>query len=218
MILLAKDIYEETLALKEGKLRRSLLLDELSSFVKRMFGIHVANFSYGPIQGSREKRLLLIADGKGDCKKIITFENGCKQDKYILMDKFEELCEQYGHPNWRIGDQFFVCYCDFLEELSAQIMKQASYEIRQVPQVFPMTPIWEVYIEFSQIHIFYDTDKQVEFFEANGTNQSIERYCKQILSKYDSYGVYVDIKVCTFVSHQMLIEQYEDNMFYYTRR
>lgn len=218
MIFLNKTIYEETLALKEGREEPSLLLLELQALAKKIMGIHVANFTYGRIPGGTNKRLFLILDGDNDSEKVQTKWSAANQEEYILKDCFEQLCEQYGHPNWCHGDRFFVSYCDFLEEMSTEVVQLASRELLELPVKYPNLPIWKVYLEFSKIHIFYENAKQVEVFENDGTSDKLASYCRDIVEKYDTYGIFHNNPLCTFVSHQLLIEQYKDNMFYYTRR
>lgn len=216
--MIPKHVFEETLELKRGHLEENVILMEMGSFMLRNFGIQLRNFYYETLADGREKRLNLIYDGDGDREKVWRKLDQDTQVRCIISDKFIELCQIYEFPLWNPKDRFYISYYDLQEGIKREIIRCASEELHLAPSIFGQDTIRKVYLEFTEVHIFYETNQDIKEFATNGLSDSIEQYCSQTVKKYDEFQLFQNKQICKFVSNEILNRDFSGNMFYYTRR
>lgn len=218
MIFLSQNIYDEAVRLKSGEQQPTELLCELSAWAEETIGIHIITFEYGIMKNDVNKRLHVVLNDAQDIKKVIKKYNNNEKIQQKIANEFEKLCNKYGYSKWKKGDKVLVSYYDLAQEIETEVIKSASEDLKRIPLLFTDSHIWKVYLDFASVHIFYDTDAQIIEHEKDGTSANIQDYCNNIVSKYDTLGLFKGKAPCVFVSHQMLKEHFQDSMFFYSRR
>lgn len=74
-----------------------------------------------------------------------------------------------------------------------------------------------VHPAFSDVHFFYETDRQIQENERKGISGKLCARCGKIVEKYDELGLFRSGVPCVFTSKQTLDEKFKGSLFYYMR-
>lgn len=205
--------YNHVLALLDGKIEKSPLLQELTIWVKQEFDVEIYDYLCDQTVNGLTRLRVVVWDNK----IVKKFRKGAnydtkKQKKFQI--KFAELARKYQlHPEYHSANNIFVCY----ETIRDQIVSKALWQQKERIYALLKDDIWKITILFESVHIFYETDAQIEAHEADGVSESLRQTITEIMREHDKYHVFDGGVSCVFTSHQTLDERYKGSMFYYSR-
>lgn len=205
--------YNHVIDLLERKIKPPPLFIELekwyeTSFGQKLYGYICDHTSNGLI------RLQLVLWGHEDKRRMYTSDGGNldeeKQTK--ISHKFAQLAKSYNsYPEYQNPGNVFVCYETIEDEILKRILQKAEPKIKKIHGY----DIWKIEIAFGSVHIFYETDKQIELHASDGVNDLLKRKISKIIRPYDKYGICTGGASCIFTSKQTFEDKYRNNMYYY---
>lgn len=212
-MFLTTEQYNETLELMSGNIKPSMLLQDLKAWVQEKYQLEVYNYLCDYTTNGLLRLRLVLWDRWAE-DKMHDGPNYDKRKQREVAEKFAELARLYGvHQDYRNADTIFVCYETIRDEIQKDIMKRVSNRIMSIRH----PDIWKIDICFGSVHIFYQTDEQIERNKKNGVSEEIKSRCTEIVREYDAFNVFWDGANCVFSSHQTIDEKYAGSMFYYYR-
>jgi len=212
-MFMTKEEYNETLDLFSGKEKPGFLLRDLKLWAKDNLQIEVYNYLCD-YTINKLWRLRLVLWDPEDENKMHDGPNYDKSKQRQVAKKFAELARLYQvHPKYWNEEDIFVCCETIRDEIQMDILKRARADIKNIQ----IPDLWRIDIFFTTIHIFYETDAQIECNKRNGVSDYLQRRCTKIVKKYDVYNAFADGASCIFSSWQTVNEKFEGNMFYYYR-
>ena len=205
--------YKHVLDLMDGKIEKTPLLAELTAWMKSEFDVEIYDYICDHTNNGLTRLRVVVWD-----YHIQNFmRDGVNYDPKIqkkIQVTFASLARKYKvHSEYHDENAIFVgC-----ETVSDQINSKTLWNARM--QIFDLKQgdIWKIEIIFERVHIFYETDAQVEQHEQDGISKALRQKIGEIMKKQDKYNVFEDGVSCVFTSHQTLNEKYKGSMFYYTR-
>ncbi len=208
---MTEDEYKETLDLLSKKVEPNMLLKELTIWAKEVLQVDVYNYLCDYTSNGLKRLRLVLWDYTME-QKMHDGPNFDKSKQKAIADKFAELAiaNQLHQDYWDAND-VFVCYDTICDDIQKNILKRVRDEIRSIQH----PDIWKIEVFFQSIHIFYETDDQINCNSQNGVSENIESQCTQLVKNYDQYNVFPKGANCTFTSHQTLDEKYAGSMYYY---
>lgn len=124
------------------------------------------------------------------------------------------LARKYNvHPEYHNENNIFVC----TDTISDQIVSKTLWSLKDIICGLQRDDIWKIEVIFQSVHIFYETDEQVERHKTDGVSDSLRKQIANIVKPYDKYNVFPNGVSCVFTSKQTLDEKYGGSMFAYTR-
>ena len=222
MILLERDVYDETIAIIRNEKNLADIFIELKELIYKQFKVTAINFVYERIKyNNPENRysLNILLLNKGDYQKMCDGPYGGyrKSKQKYIAEKFFELALRHNFDVKEHIADIWICYTDFYSELRAETNSIASAEaIAYIKREYPSLPIWLICPQFSCVVVFYETDKHVIENNQNGMNVKLKQDYFSILKKYDEFECcdYDSFQVF-FDSKEALDRYYEGNLFYY---
>lgn len=213
-MFLTEEQYDRVLALLDGKIEKSPLLQEWIMWMKEKYGVEVYDYICDTTNNGLTRLKIVVWDNFAQKR----FRNGVNYDSLIqkeCQDKFAELARKYGvHPDYQDENKIFVCW----DTLKDQIVTHTISAARERILALQKDDIWNMYFEGGSVHIFYETKQQVAQHEKDGKNEVLRRSISEIVRKYDTYKLFTEGVNCVFISHETLNEEYQGNMFYYYAR
>lgn len=212
-MFLNEEEYEQVLALIDGRAPKSPLLQELTLWVKQEFDVEIYHYICDSTNNGLTRLRIVVWDY--DVTRL--FRKGAnydtkKQRKFQV--KFAELARKYDiHPKYHNANTVFVCF----ETIRDQIAGKMLWSIKDEIYALKKQDIWKITIIFESVHIFYETDAQIEEHEKDGVSRMLRETITGIVKTYDNYHVFADGVSCVFTSRQTLNEKYKGSMFFYTR-
>lgn len=205
--------YNHVTGLLNGTISPTPLLQELSAWTKENFQVDIYDYCCDSTVNGLTRMRVVVRDYKAqDFMKDGVNYNPKIQRRF--QEKFAELARKYGvHPEYHNADDIFVC-CETVRD---QIAGKTLWQARDQIYALKTGDIWKIEIIFSSVHIFYETDEQVERHSEDGTSELLRQKISSIVKYYDRYEAFESGVSCVFTSHQTLDEKYKGSMFYYTR-
>lgn len=189
-------------------------LAELSAWSEEKYGLKV--YGYFCDMSAVGKRLLIVLWDMASLSEV-SESNGLNfsaQAQSDFREEFASLSAKYGlHADYAAKKDLLVAF----ETVADEIQKRELAKIKEEIYTLNKGDVKRILIDFSVVHFFYETDRQITLHETDGVSESLERECSEILRKYDKFGVFNGKVKCKFSSVQTLNEKYRGNMFYYTR-
>ena len=214
--------YSYVIGLMDGTVRKSPLLQELADWAKQELGLDVYAYFCNDVRTDvRRLRIILWEIGEYEKQKLWYYkENKRLGLNYKAQEKFRKefavLAQKFCmYPEYRDGRNYMVSYETIRDEIAKRILKANSETIRAL--VFGHEDIWKIELIFGSVHIFYETDEQVQQHEADGVSSGLRQSCADIVRGQDKFGVFSNGVSCVFTSKQTLDEKYAGSMFNYTR-
>lgn len=206
--------YTHVLDLLDGKIEKSPLLEELTTWMKQEFDVTIYDYICDYIQNGQIRLRIVV----WNLMVERSFYNGYNYDsekQKKIAGEFARLARKYNlHPEYHNEKDIFVC----IEMVEDQIIRKTFDEVKPQILVFEKSVIWKIVFEFTNISVFYETDEQVKHFEEIGLSDAIREKFSEILKANDKYNVFKDGVCCLFTSRQTLNEKYQGNLFYYFKR
>lgn len=104
-----------------------------------------------------------------------------------FQDEFALLAQKYQeHISYQSADRIFVCCETMKDEIQQRVLKNVKNEIYALGK----GDVWKIEIIFATIHIFYETDFQVEAHSIDGVSDLLREKCSYIVKKYDNFNVF----------------------------
>lgn len=205
--------YKYVLKLIDGTALPNSLFLELAEWAKSEFGVKIYDYIRDTTVNGR-KRLVIVL---WDHESAEFFHNGPNYNPEVqkaFRDKFALLTGKYNiHLDYQDADDIFVCY----DTISDQIRSKLLWSLKEKICALQSSDIWKIEILFGSVHIFYETDAQIEIHSTDGVSESLRKKISDIVKPHDKYNVFPNGVSCVFTSHQTLDEKYSGSMFYYTR-
>ena len=215
-MLLSEKEFHHTLDLMEPESGRlpDPVLKGLDDWCQKTIGIRVYDYFCGCTRGGRLRVKIVLWDQNAK-KKVMKGPNFDEKKQKNFAGKFAELSRKYQlNRDYQNESRLFICYDTIRDQLQHQILEMAGKELL----LFAGAPdVWKIYIHFTRIHIFYETEEQVRIHEADGQHRRLQEKCAGVLTQYDVHQAFADVQHCIFTSRQTLDDQYEGSMFLYTR-
>lgn len=221
-MFLSDEEYSYVIGLMDGTVRKSPLLEELADWAKQELGLDVYAFFCNDVRTDiRRLRIILWEIGEYEKQKLWYYK---ENKRFGLNDKVQEkfqkefaiLARKFCmYPEYQDGRNFMVSYETIRDEIAKRIIKANSVKIRAL--ALGHRDIWKIELIFGSVHIFYETDEQVQQHEADGVNSGLRQSCTDIVRGQDKFGAFSDGVSCVFTSKQTLDEKYAGSMFHYTR-
>lgn len=211
--------YVHVIGLLGGTVQKSPLLAELASWAKQELGVDVHAYFCDCAKTGLLRLKIVVWDWRE--KQKLEYHSGREfgldpevQKKFQV--KFAALSGKYGvHPKYQNGSSFWVCYETIEDEIQKKILWGERERIWGL--ALGQRDIWKIEIIFSSVHIFYETDEQIQLHETDGVSDRLRQSCMDIVKVHDRFGVFSKGVSCVFTSKQTLDEKYAGSMFYYTR-
>lgn len=206
-MFLEQEEYEHAKSLLDKELSPSPLLVELAVWAKEQYNVTVIDYICDAlIDGTLRMRPVLWDDKEEKCLCTGVHYGFDPVIQQAFADKFRFLCRKYGlHEEYAATNDIFVAYETLEDELKKRILRLIMNDLKKLEG----GDIWLMTSNFLRIEIYYQTDAQIEEKEADGTSESIRRYCWELVTKYDKYGLWDNARLCFFTSHQTFMEKYE---------
>lgn len=205
--------YNYVLKLIEGTVLPNPLFIELAEWAKTVFDAKIYDYICDCTSNGLTRLKIVVWDH--DATDF--FHDGANYNPKIqkmFRDKFASLAQKYNkHPKYQNADDIFVC-CD---TISDQIRSKLLRSVEEQIYALKKGDIWKIEIIFGSVHIFYETDAQIEMHNADGVSDALRKKISDIVKLHDKYNVFPKGVSCIFTSHQTLDEKYSGSMFYYTR-
>jgi len=219
MLLVNDKLYIQT---KNIILHKEKLDDYKKSFcdiLKDKCNIDVINYEFNKLDGNANRySLYLLINNEHDFNKLYKNPTSpiIKYKKQItkLFTQFvnsENVIDEI-KPN-----NLFVGYNNFVRETMTENNWNASKEVENEIKIINKK-VWKVITEFTNIVVFFNTeDSKNEYINKN--SKEIELLYLSILKKYDEFNQYNEVNInVMFESKETLDENYEGNLFYYSKR
>lgn len=205
--------YEHVIEILSGKIKPEPLLAQLQEWARRTMEIEVYDFSCD-YSKSGFLRLQIILWDREEYREMHCSGNYDPKKQKMFAVKFAELAKAHNvHKEYWNADDIFVSYDTIADEIQKRILQNSKVKIMEIKH----PDIWKMENIFEGIHVFYQTDQQIEDHEKDGLSNRIEQMCSEIVKRDDPFGVFEQGIKCVFTSKQTLDEKYAGSMFYYTR-
>ena len=220
MVLLSKEIFQDTRNIVLGHKEKGQFLDEFSAWMKDEFDIEVLNIEFGPLTGPNEQRyrLYIIVKSAEDRNKMIdeTFNYNSEYQQQISA-KFNDLNQMHCYTDESTLQDLFVAFGDFAHDAKTLANWAAIDKARKIIKE-KYEFVWRVHAQFERSVVFYYSTQQIMENEMNGINDQITTEYFQILQEYDECRCFQpDSFVIKFDSKENLDKHFEGNLFYYDR-
>jgi hypothetical protein len=190
-MFLSDEEYNHVIGIMDGTISKSRLLLDLEAWTKENFGVTIYDYTCDRTVTGLTRMSVVVWDHKAH----EFMQNGYNYDEKIqrrFQEKFAELARKYNvHPDYHNADDIFVT----CETICDQIVRKT---------------LWKV-------HVFYQTDEQVEQHKQDGKSEKLRSVISAIVKEHDKYNAFPNGVSCVFTSKQTLDEKYQGSMFYYTR-
>lgn len=218
-MFLSNEEYAHVMGLLNGTIRKTPLLDELADWAKREIGVDVYAYFCDYAKTGLLRLKIVLWDMREKRKLEYHSEKEFGYDPEVqkrFQVQFAALAGQYGvHPEYQNGSSFWVCYETVEDEIQKKILQAERKKILGLAS--GQRDIWKIEIIFSGIHIFYETDEQIQLHETDGVSDRLRQCCMDIVRDHDKFWVFLQGIPCVFTSKQTLDEKYAGSMFNYTR-
>ena len=212
-MFLEQEEYEHAKSLLDKEISPSPLLVELAVWAKEQYNVNVIDYICDALPDGTLRMRLVLWNYKE--QKLLYKKDGYGYDPVIqqtIAEKFKLMCKKYGlHEVFAEADKILVVCTTLEDELKTRILKLVDSELKSMEG----GDIWRVMRREGIVDIFYQTDAQIEEKEADGTSESIRKYCKELVAEYDLYGLWDDSILCHFISYQTFMEKYEGKWMAY---
>lgn len=136
-----------------------------------------------------------------------------REKERLIKDFFSKLCIKYQmHPQYKDPSEYFATPTDIYSDLISELGQKTREEIEAYLQT--RSEVKKTATFFGSLHIFYETDKDIELNSQNGISDDIIENIAKIRKKYDEFGIYGK-KHIVFDSIQTLNEKYGGSFQYY---
>ncbi len=171
----------------------------------------------------------VLADGRHRLRFIVWDEDNRKAfyiatDKYLGPDdrmidkiktKFSELCRTYQvHQDYRSPENYFAVPTEIKSDLLKEIQDKVLNHIRRYLE--NIKDVKKTAFCFGTVHVFYETDADIENNAENGLSDKIGNDIYKIKKAVDEFGACQNGGVI-FSSIQTLNEKYGGSTQYYFR-
>lgn len=212
-MFLSDEEYQHVLDLLDGKIEKSPLLVELAAWAMEEFSLKIYDYICDHTNNGLTRLRVIVWDDKAQ-KAMRDGVNYSKEKQQQFQQKFAALARKYNaHPEYHNENNIFVTW----SAVKDQIIDKALWDVRTQISDLKQGDIWKITIIFEQVHIFYETDAQIEQHEQDGSSEALRQKIGEICRRNDKYQVFDNGVSCVFTSHQTLNEKYKGSMFYYTR-
>ena len=212
-MFLTDEQYNEIIAMLDGSIEQSPLLKELEAWFNKEFEILI--FGYLCERTINNLTRLKIVIWSDKFQHIFREKDSVNYDKKIqekIAIKFSQLAVKYNlHPEYHNYKDIFVC----TDTLSDQIASKTMWSVKDRVMSLATGDIWKIYLSGGHVHIFYETDEQIEQHKNDGLNDRIKHQIWDIVKSVDKYNVFYKGVGCTFTSQQTLEEKYSGSMYFY---
>lgn len=214
-MFLSEQEYQHVLDLMDGRVPASSLLMELAAWTQDQFRVKVYDYICDHTVNNLTRLRVVVWDHVAEK----AFRQEVNYDKAIQLqfqEKFAALARKYQvHPEYHDAGNIFVCWETVKDQIMGKTLWRSRMEFFNIK--LSRDDIWKIEVIFESVHIFYETDAQVEAHARDGVSEELRRRITDIVRLDDKYGVFDQGVSCVFTSHQTLDEKYKGSMFYYTR-
>lgn len=236
MIVSTDPDYLDTKLIKQRVKKLDSIYQELADWINQKFNTPVLNIYHDKIDVNKNRpRLSIIFEyyqsvekfqdsiGNYDTEKQKLIANQFRQilkSKSILNRSFFDRLFKKSYPSQFDTDRLLVIFTAF-EPIAREEVNQRipQTEIDNLKQELSSKNVWEIYREFATTTYFFDTDKQIEDYKADGTTQIMTQQYFSILKKYDEFDyIKQDTHFLTFDSKENFDKTFKSNWFWYSRR
>ena len=195
------------------------MLMEFRKFMKDEYNVRVYAFFVGSIVGYKGKsfrRLQFVVPAK-DINRFIRFRTNDPYGttEWKIKEEFSRLCKKYRkYPEYLNPLDYFAVSAEFETELKREILSSCEYDIRALKKSIP--EVNEIYTSDDLIHVFYNTNADIETYEKSGLSAEIKNKITSIIQKNDTYNVFEEVRV-KYTSKQDFNETYQGNWYYYLK-
>lgn len=203
--------YNHIIDLMEEKTKPSPILSDLQEWFYDKYEIKLYDYICDTTNDGLI-RLKAVLFGYEEQRKMCNGVNYDTVKQHEIGNKFSELAIRYNcHIEYQNPEKVFVCYDTIRDEIVKRTLKQAEKRIKSIYH----KDIWKIEIVFEGIHVFYQTDEQMERHCSDDVNEMINNTVTNIIKPYDKYNIYKQGISCTFTSKQTLDEKYAGSMYSY---
>lgn len=204
---------EQTLSMLNHKTKwKPILLKDLAEWAESELDFIVINYFLDTLSDNSPRIIILVWDDEDKSKFFDETHNYDKAKQKLVREKFAQLAKAHDtYPQYQEPDEVFVCVDTLKDELESITLNAASNKILQQKGGI----IYDIIIALNAIHIFFETDKQIEENQKNGYCDRLQKKFTKILKKYDKYKLYSNGAPCVFTSKQTLDDKYAGSTYYY---
>ena len=214
-MFLSEQEYQHVLDLMEGRIVPGPLLKELAEWTGERFGVKVYDYICDQTTNGLTRLRVVVWDREVH-DVFMDAGNYNKSIQMQFQEEFAFLARKYMvHPEYYDAEKIFVCWETVKDQIVSKELWLSRMEFFNLK--LSRNDIWKIEIIFQSVHVFYETDDQVETHASDGVSEGLRRQISDIMRSADRYGVFKDGVSCVFTSHQTLNEKYRGSMFYYTR-
>jgi len=215
------DIYEETLGIVLGMVKKSPVLEDLANWFMSTYSAKIINFRFAlaDTRQSNRYRLYMILETREDYLKMVNhLLHDNKAHTTHVANGFKGIAQRHQYATDEQIKEMWVAYQDFSEEAGRKTSRKAILEAK--PQILEKNPtVWDVISSASYgLVVFYYTGNDVIENQNNGTSKMIEDAYYSILKKYDQIKFFTKGNMhLMFDSKENLDKNYGGSLFFYFR-
>lgn len=221
MVLLDDKVYKETINIIRGKKELSLIGKDLANWLFQKYSVEMLNFQFNKLDhfDVDKYRLYIILKSNNDLNKMhidILSPNPNYQNQ--IKTEFSRLAQKHNYIDTSKLHNLLVVFNDFSSEAKTDANWKVYSKARKLIKK-RYSEVWHVEAEFESVVVFYYKDIDITVNDEKGISDKIKMDYYNLLKKYDEFGYYTyeNFKM-TFDSKENLDNNYEGNLFYYSRR
>lgn len=226
MILVDRDVYDETLEILRGNKNLPDIYSELKDWLKKTYKITAYNFVFQEIKYNNPTHrfeLYILLSSESDYDAMFISHKEFKHYTYNkdrqsqIANKLCELAKKYNSKNIHIYEDVWICYNNFSKEMKSDFNECACQNIgKRLSEKFNKDAVWEIHALFGSAYVFYYRDADIKLNSENGVSKQIKDKYYQELHKLDEFSVFTyDSFNMVFDSKENVDQNYGGSLFYY---
>lgn len=213
-------VYQETLDILKGRKRLSAMYQELKVWLFDAFQITAYNFKFREMTWDHTQhryRLFIMLSSKADWDIMFDGYNYSADKQATISKMFCELAQKYMMPNLDQYLNVFIAYCDFSEEIRADVNSSVYHLMKErLKEKYQSYAVWDICAFFSCLTVFYQKDADIRLNQDNGISRQIKDEYYETLHRLDEFRVFTyESFNITFDSKENLDTNYAGNLYYY---